>query len=75
MKDHEVKNYLQKTLEDGRLVRQERDALRELLGERGVTDQKRALYRSMAFDIARDIMATGDTENRRLGMEWLEAVI
>ncbi len=75
MKDHEVKDYLQKTLEDGRLVRQERDALRELLGEREVTDQKRALYRSMAFDIARDIMATGDTENRRLGMEWLEAVI
>ena len=75
MKDHEVKKYLLQTLEDGRLVRQERDALKELLGSRGVNDQKRALYRSMAFDVAHDIIATGDAEKRRLAMEWLEAVI
>ena len=75
MKDHEVKNYLQQTLEDGRLQRQERDALKELLGGRGVNDQKRALYRSIAFDVASDTMATGDPEQRRLALEWLEAVI
>ena len=75
MKDHEVKKYLLHTLEDGRLVRKERDALKELLGSRGVNDQKRALYRSMAFDVANDIIASGDAEKCRLAMEWLEAVI
>jgi len=75
MKDHEVREYLRQTLEDHRLARQERDTLRELLGERGVTNQKRALYRSMAFDIAREITATAEAEKRRLAMEWLEAVI
>ena len=75
MKDHEVKKHLLHTLEDGRLVRKERDALKELLGSRGVNDQKRALYRSMAFDVANDIIAAGDAEKCRLAMEWLEAVI
>ena len=75
MKDHEVKKYLLQTLDDGRLVRQERDALKELLESRGANDQKRALYRSMAFDVANDIIASSDAEKRRLAMEWLEAVI
>ncbi|MBL68196.1 MAG: endonuclease [Verrucomicrobiales bacterium] len=75
MKDHEVKDYLRKTFDDGRLVRKERDALQELLGKRGVNDQKRALYRSMAFDIAREVSTAGDAEQRRMVMDWLEAVI
>ena len=57
MKDHEVKALLQETLEDYQLTKKERNELRDLLDNVRGDEQRRALYRSMAFDAAREALA------------------
>ena len=54
MKDHEVKALFKTTLEDFQLSRNERGEIRDLLDVIKGNEQKRALFRSMAFDEARE---------------------
>ena len=75
MKDHEVKTLLQSTLEDFQLSRKERGEIRDLLGKFKGDDQKRALYRSMAFDAAREALAKADAGQRFQTLDWLEDTV
>ena len=75
MKDHEVKTLLQATLEDFQLSRKERGEIRDLLVEIRGDEQKRALYRSMAFDAAREALAKADAGQRFQALEWLEDTV
>ena len=56
MKDHEVKALFKTTLGDFQLSRNERGEIRDLLDFIKDNEQKRALYRSMAFDEAREAL-------------------
>ncbi len=56
MKDHEVKALFKSTLEDWQLSRSERGDIRDLLDIIKGNEQKRALFRSMAFAEAREAL-------------------
>ena len=75
MKDHEVKSLLQSTLEDFQLSRKERGEIRDLLDDIRRDEQKRALYRSMAFDAAREALGKADAGQRFQTLEWLEDTV
>ena len=75
MKDHEVKSLLQTTLEDFQLSRKERGEIRDLLDNISGDDQKRALYRSMAFDAAREALGRADAGQRFQTIDWLEDTV
>ena len=72
MKDHEVKALFQSTLEDFQLSRSERSEVRALTDSINGNEQRRALYRSMAFDAAREALASADTGQRHQVLEWLK---
>ena len=75
MKDHEVKALFQSTLEDFQLSRSERSEVRALTDSINGNEQRRALYRSMAFDAAREALASADTGQRHQVLEWLENTV
>ncbi len=75
MKDHEVKALFQSTLEDFQLSRSERNEIRDLQDSIKGSEQRRALYRSMAFDAARDALAKAGADQQRQVMEWLENTV
>ena len=75
MKDHEVKALLQETLEDYQLTKKERNELRDLLDDVRGDEQRRALYRSMAFDAAREALAKADAGQRFQVLDWLEGTV
>jgi cardiolipin hydrolase len=71
MKPQDFKKQLKQTLDDQRLSRSEKKALQETALE--ADDQKLALLRSMAFDVARDEL--GDDKRVKHVMQWLEDVV
>ena len=75
MKDHEVKALLQETLEDYQLTKKERNELRDLLDNVRGDEQRRALYRSMAFDAAREALAKAAAGQRFQVLDWLEGTV
>jgi phosphatidylserine/phosphatidylglycerophosphate/cardiolipin synthase-like enzyme len=72
MTPQDVEKMLAATLQDFRLTDGERRAMAEALTEAGLDEHKRALYRSMAFDLAGK--AISDPEARRV-LGWLESVL
>ena len=75
MKDHEVKALFKTTLEDFQLSRNERGEIRDLLDVIKGNEQKRALFRSMAFDEAREALAKADAGQRFQVVDWLENTV
>ncbi|MBM3838508.1 MAG: endonuclease [Verrucomicrobia bacterium] len=74
MKDHEVREQLRLSLQDGRLERSERDALRQWLEETAPDGPKRAVYQSMAFDLAREALEH-NTVPHYSTLNWLERIV
>lgn len=74
MQDHEVKEALRASLEDGQLDRTERDGFREWIEKAGSGGQKRAVYQSMAFELAREALERG-VVNHHSVINWLERVV
>ena len=72
MKPQQIRDMLAQTLEDRRLSRGERSALNQILGHLEPGEQRLANYRSMAFDLARDVI---DAANASLVLDWLEDVV
>ena len=58
-------------LDDARLSRAERKALRALVRERGLDNERLAVFRSRAFELARNAVAPQDLEV----IEWLEGAV
>ena len=75
MKDHEVKALFKTTLEDFQLSRNERGEIRGLLDVIKDNEQKRALFRSMAFDEAREALGKADAGQRFQVIDWLENTV
>ena len=75
MKDHEVKALFKTTLEDFQLSRNERGEIRGLLDVIKDNEQKRALFRSMAFDEAREALGKADAGQRFQIIDWLENTV
>lgn len=74
MQDHEVKEAFRASLQDGQLDRSERDGLRDWLERSAPNGQKRALYQSMAFELAREAIERNST-NHYSALNWLERVV
>ena len=72
MDNKEFDGVLEATLEDRRLSRGERHALRELVAEANPTSQRLAFFRHRAFAIAKETMSGRENQ---LVLEWLEDVI
>lgn len=72
MQQAELRRILQRTLDDGRLSRAERRALEQLLADGDAGPRQRMLYRSVAFELAREAMA--DPRDRDL-LGWLEDLL
>ena len=68
----ELKEMLRQTLEDRRLSRSEKRALKDVLAEAILSEQDAALYRSAAFAVARESL--NDAPSREI-VEWLEEVV
>lgn len=66
-----LKNMLQQTLDDFRLSRGEQQALRQILEHLDPTAQQWALYRNIAFELAREQLTE---QNASELVEWLERV-
>lgn len=75
MKDHEVKALFKSTLEDHQLSRSERNDIRALLDVIKGNEQKRALFRSYAFEEARQALGQADAGQRFQVLEWLEDTV
>jgi len=73
MNDAELDRVLAETLEDARLSRAERRALRRVVAELSPTPADLARYRSRAFDLARRAMSNPATAAAVL--DWLEETI
>ena len=72
MSDDSLHEALKRTLEDRRLTRGERRALRELLRSRTATPKQRELLRHAAFELARAELV--DPHSKDL-LEWLEDIV
>ena len=72
MNREEIDGVLAATLEDRRLSRAERGALKELLADIDPHPQQRAFYRHRAFELAKEAL-TGE-ENLKV-VDWLEDVV
>ncbi len=72
MTPEELDEMLTQTLEDNRLSRGEKKALRERIEEAGPDPHQLAVYRSAAFDAARRAMPSGEA---RTVLDWLDAVV
>ncbi len=62
---------LRSMLDDHRLSRAERRALRDLVDERGLDDQRLGVFRSRAFDLAREQLGP----DQHIVVDWLENAI
>lgn len=71
MTPDEVRQRLQSTLDDVRLSRSEKRALKSVLGDIDPDPQSLAIYRSVAFDLAR---RTLDATNGSQIVDWLESI-
>jgi mitochondrial cardiolipin hydrolase len=74
MQDHEVREWLKASLQDGQFAREERDGLRAWLESSGPGGQKRAVYQSMAFDLAREAIESAKL-NHHSALNWLEKIV
>jgi len=74
MQDHDVREKLRASLRDGQLDRTERDEFRSWLEASSVDGQKRAVYQSMAFDLAREAMETKSVPHYS-ALNWLEKIV
>jgi len=72
MNRDQIDQTLRLTWEDERFTRSERRELRELLGEKQITDEERQFWRHRAFALATEQLS--ETDPRRV-VEWLESVI
>ena len=72
MTPEELQAILRETLEDRRLTRSEKRALKDVLGEAIQSDQDAAVYRSAAFQVARESF---NDPNLRQIVDWLEDVV
>lgn len=80
MKPEEIDRILETTLEDLRLSRSERQALRQIVSDLDLSDDQRLFWRHRAFAIAQQAVSGPDarTETRieaKQVLEWLEDVI
>jgi phosphatidylserine/phosphatidylglycerophosphate/cardiolipin synthase-like enzyme len=72
LKPQQIKDILKQTLDDRRLSRSERSALDQILDHLDPSQQTVAVYRSVAFDLARECLA--DPQSKAV-VEWLEDVL
>lgn len=71
MSPDEMDELLRSMLDDHRLSRAERRALRDLVDERGLDDQRLGVFRSRAFDLAREQLGP----DQHIVVDWLENAI
>lgn len=71
MRADEMDELLRSMLDDHRISRAERRALRDLVGQQALDDRTLALFRSRAFTLARESVA----ESEQHVIEWLENAI
>jgi len=71
MTPQEFQDILTQTLEDRHLSKGERHALGEIITEAALNDRNRALYRSLAFELARKKLP--DPRDKDI-LEWLEGI-
>ena len=74
MQDHEVREAFRASLQDGQLNRTERDEFRDWLEKSAPDGQRRAVYQSMAFDLAREAIERNSV-NHHSALNWLERVV
>jgi mitochondrial cardiolipin hydrolase len=74
MQDHEVREAFRLSLQDGQLNRTERDGFRDWLEKSAPDGQRRAVYQSMAFDLAREAIERNSV-NHHSALNWLERVV
>ena len=74
MHDHEVRETLAASLQDGQLDRAERDSFRAWLEKAAPDIQKRGVYQSMAFDLAREALER-NTVPLHSALHWLERIV
>ena len=67
----EMEALLRSMLDDHRLSRAERRALRDLVDERGLDDQRLGVFRAKAFDLAREQLGA----EQAFVVDWLENAI
>jgi phosphatidylserine/phosphatidylglycerophosphate/cardiolipin synthase-like enzyme len=72
MKPQQIRDMLAATLEDRRLSRGERSAVKRILEDLKPGDGQLANYRSIAFDLAREAV---DATNASMVLGWLEEVM
>jgi phosphatidylserine/phosphatidylglycerophosphate/cardiolipin synthase-like enzyme len=72
MNETELKQILQRSLEDFSLSRSERQALRDYLQDLNVGDAELTLVRQQAFRAARQALSSGTTERI---LDWLEEIV
>ena len=68
----EIKRLLAQTLDDCRMSRGERRALADVLDELDPSDRLLAVYRSVAFDLAREALSNGEAHSV---LDWLEEAV
>lgn len=71
MNEQEIRRILERTLDDYRLTRSEKSALKQVLRDIDPAGQSPAVYRSIAFDLARS--AVTDPTAKSV-VEWLDDV-
>ena len=74
MQDHEVREKLRASLQDGQLDRAERDEFQLWLESSAVDGSKRAVYQSMTFDLARAAMEAQSVPHLSV-LNWLEKIV
>lgn len=74
MQDHEARERLRTSLQDGQLDRSERDEFRLWLESSANDGPKRAVYQSMAFDLAREAIEAKLVPHYS-ALNWLEKVV
>jgi len=67
----EMEALLRSMLDDHRLSRAERRALRDLVDERGLDDQRLGVFRAKAFDLAREQLGA----EQSFVVDWLESAV
>ena len=72
MRPQDVQRMLRQTLDDRKLSRTERSAMGRIFDHLSLDESTLGLYRSMAFDLAREAYAQG---NAGEVLDWLEDVI
>ncbi|HSH93621.1 MAG TPA: phospholipase D-like domain-containing protein, partial [Roseimicrobium sp.] len=74
MKDHEVRESLRSSLNDGQLDKAERDGFRDWVEKSAPDGHKRALYQSMAFELAGEALSQVSL-NQHSVLNWLERIV